>query len=284
MYLLGVDTGGTFTDFVLWDGHVLRAHKVLSTPDHPEKAILQGITDLGLESQKLHIVHGSTVATNAVLEGRLARTVFVTNRGMKDMLTIGRQARSSLYDLSPSPRPPPVSPELCIETAGRIDAEGNIIEPLDKAGESELVAAIKRLKPRSVAINLLFSFLDDKAEKRIESLVPEGIAVTRSSSLLPVYREYERGMTTWLNAATMPVMNHYLSSLDKQTGSASLAVMQSSGDSIDIQQAAARSAYLLLSGPAGGLIGAQALTRQAGYSRVITFDMGGTSTDVSLID
>lgn len=282
--ILGIDTGGTFTDFVLYDGKSLLTHKVLSTPSAPEKAILKGIADMGLVLEDLSIVHGSTVATNAVLQGKLARTVFITNHGLGDMLTIGRQTRRELYNLQPEPVPPPVPAELCLETSGRLSAGGELLEPFSAEADEQLKSQLSRLKPESIAINLLFSFQDASQEKHIEALVADDIFVTRSSSLLPVYREYERGMTTWLNAATGPLMKRYLGQLSQQCNSASLTILQSSGDTIDAEQASDKAAYLLLSGPAGGLLGAQAIARQAGHERLMTFDMGGTSSDVSLID
>ena len=130
MKILGVDTGGTFTDFVYLDGERFRLHKVLSTPEAPERAILQGVAELGVDPEGLLVVHGSTVATNAVLEGKGVRVAYVTNRGLADVLTIGRQARRELYELQPAPVPPPVPPELCLETGGRLGADGTEIEPL----------------------------------------------------------------------------------------------------------------------------------------------------------
>jgi len=282
--ILGVDTGGTFTDFVLLDENRMCVHKVLSTPDNPARAIMQGMQELGIGLEGLHVVHGSTVATNAVLEGKLARTVFITNRGLKDMLTIGRQARRELYNLTPAPVVPPVPEALCLEVAGRLSAQGELLEPFDADDDETLRKQLAALKPDAVAINLLFSFIDSAPEEHIESLVADEIFVTRSSSLLSVYREYERGMTTWLNAATGPVIKNYLHRLLEQVYPASLTVMQSSGDTIDAEQAAVKSAHLLLSGPAGGLLGAQSIAASAGFDRLMTFDMGGTSTDVALID
>ncbi|WP_243640651.1 hydantoinase/oxoprolinase N-terminal domain-containing protein [Thiogranum longum] len=122
--LLGVDTGGTFTDFVCFDGCRLRTHKVLSTPDAPERAVLQGIQALGLQGETFYLVHGSTVATNAALEGKGVSTVYITNRGLADVLTIGRQARDALYCLQPQPQPPPVPAAMCLETGGRLGADG----------------------------------------------------------------------------------------------------------------------------------------------------------------
>ena len=161
MKLLGIDTGGTFTDFVYYDGEQFRTHKVLSTPDAPERAILQGIHDLNItQSADLQIIHGSTVATNAVLEGKGVKTVYITNRGFRDVLAIGRQARKQLYKLTPAPQKSPVPADCCLETGGRISSGGEVLEPLTDADLDQLKQQIQALQPRSVAINLLFSYLD----------------------------------------------------------------------------------------------------------------------------
>jgi N-methylhydantoinase A len=282
--LLGVDTGGTFTDFVLLDGERLRVHKVLSTPDAPEKAILQGIEELGVAEKALRIVHGSTVATNALLEGKGVRTLFITNRGFKDLLAIGRQARKELYNLTPEPIIPPVPEQLCIETGGRLAADGELLDPLSKADLEEICAQVELLNPESVAINLLFSFLDDSAEKRIEAALPKGLFVSRSSVVLPEYKEYERGIATWLNSYVGPLVKGYLARLCDGVDAESLSVMQSSGGTIKADQAGQKAVNMLLSGPAGGLVGALRVGELAGYNQLLTFDMGGTSTDVALLD
>ncbi len=283
--LLGIDTGGTFTDFVLFDGERLRVHKVLSTPAAPERAILQGIRDLGLPPEvPLALVHGSTVATNAVLEGKGVRTAYITNRGLGDLLTIGRQARAELYALEPSPPPEPVPPELCLETGGRLGAGGEVVEPLTEAELEALRAALVRLAPRAVAINLLFSFLDERFERAIEAVVPEGVFVSRSSALLREYKEYERGIATWLNAWVGPLVQGYLKRLTDGVPGTPVAIMQSSGTTTDAERAGSEAVHLLLSGPAGGLAGARFVAARAGRDRLLTFDMGGTSTDVALID
>ena len=164
--ILGVDAGGTFTDFVLikyGESVSLRALKILSTPDAPERAILEGIKKLGLDSilktRDLEIVHGSTVATNAVLENKLSKTALVTNRGFKDLLTIGRQTRPALYQLEYEPIEPPVLQKLCFETGGRLGADGSEIEGLSQAEVEDLVEEVMSQEPESVAINLLFSFV-----------------------------------------------------------------------------------------------------------------------------
>ena len=284
MTLLGVDTGGTFTDFVLWHDGRLRVHKVLSTPDAPERAILQGVRELGLTSAGLRMVHGSTVATNAALEGKGVRTAFVTNRGFADLLTIGRQNRAELYELQPPAEIPPVPPELCLETGGRIGADGQLLEPLTAQDLEDLRAALQRLQPRAVAVNLLFSFLDDRAERAIAEVIPDDMFVALSSQVLPELREYERGMATWLNAWVGPLVQGYLQRLADGLPGASVAVMQSAGDTVAAAQAGERAVRMLLSGPAGGLVGARFVGAAAGCPKLLTFDMGGTSTDVALID
>ena len=282
--LLGIDTGGTFTDFVFYNGKRIAIHKVLSTPHAPEEAILQGMAEMGLAARDLRVVHGSTVATNAVLEGKGVRTVFITNRGLRDMLTIGRQARRELYNLQPEAIAPPVPRGLCLETGGRLGADGSVIEPLTEDDLQDLRAAVERLAPQAVAINLLFSFLDDRFERAIEAAMPTGLFVSRSSMVLPEYREYERGMTTWLNAYVGPLVERYLARLSAHLAPGKLAVMQSAGGTLGAEQAGRQAVHLLLSGPAAGLVGARFVAEAAGQPRVMTLDMGGTSTDVALID
>ncbi len=285
---LGVDTGGTFTDFLLFDGESLKVHKVLSTPDSPERAILQGVDELGLNTPEmlanLIVVHGSTVATNAALEGKGVRTAYITNFGLADVLTIGRQNRPELYNLQPEPITPPVPRALCLECGGRLSVTGEVVTPLTEEQLAQLLEQLEALQPEAVAINLLFSFLDDSFEKQIEAIVPEGIFVSRSSEVLPEYREYERGVATWLNAWVGPLMDRYLNRLKQGLGGARVSVMQSTGGTIALEQAARHSVRLLLSGPAGGLAAANFIGGRAGHQRLLTFDMGGTSTDVALID
>jgi N-methylhydantoinase A len=281
---LGVDTGGTFTDFVSFDGAQLRVHKVLSTPDAPERAILKGIAELGLSTDGLQVTHGSTVATNAVLERKGVRTAYITNRGMADVLTIGRQARRELYNLQPQPVLPPVPRELCLEVGVRMGADGVRVAELTAADRSALLASLEQLRPEAVAINLLFSFLDDSDERSIESWLPDGMFISRSSEVLPEYKEYERGIATWLNAWVGPRVAGYLERLDQALAPAPVAVMQSAGGTVRADLAGRKAVHLLLSGPAGGLMGARLIGQQAGHTRLLTFDMGGTSTDVALID
>ena len=284
MRLLGIDTGGTFTDFVYFDGETLHARKVLSTPEAPEAAVLQGIRELAIPLAGLHIIHGSTVATNAVLEGKGARVVYVANRGLGDVLTIGRQARRALYDLQPEPPPPPVPAALCLETGGRLDANGAVVEALTEEDIAVLLGQIHERGAESVAVNLLFSFVDDRFERQIARRLPPGLFASISSQVLPEYKEYERGIATWLNAYVGPLVAGYLDKMAARTRPASLSIMRSSGDVCGADQAGREAVHLLLSGPAGGLTGARHCAGQIGVGKCMTFDMGGTSTDVALID
>ena len=284
MKLLGVDTGGTFTDFVWFDGERLGIHKVLSTPQEPEQAILQGIHELGLQEESFYLVHGSTVATNAVLEAKGVRTAYITNYGLGDVLSIGRQARRELYNLQPQPESPPVAAELCLETGGRLAADGSVVEALSERELEILTARLQELAPQAVAINLLFSFCDDRFERQIERHLPDTLFISRSSDILPGQGEYERGIATWLNAWVGPRVQGYVQRLAQYVQPAPVHVMQSSAFTIRADQAAKHAVNLLLSGPAGGLMGARRIGEELGRPQLLTFDMGGTSTDVALID
>jgi N-methylhydantoinase A len=293
--ILGIDAGGTFTDFVLLqecdDETELKIHKVLSTPAAPEIAILQGIKDLQLDSAitngNLEIIHGSTVATNAALEGKGASTAFITNHGFGDMLTLGRQTRPALYQLEFPPQSPPVKPEYCIEIGGRLAADGTILDPLLESEIEQACHAVSTLKPEAVAINLLFSFVDDQFEESIEAAINSlglSVFVCRSSIVLPEYKEYERGIATWLNASLGPVVSGYINRLRAAVGDCRLLIMQSSGETVDAETATGRAVNLLLSGPAAGLAAIDNLGQELPSAKFLSFDMGGTSTDVALID
>ena len=292
--ILGVDAGGTFTDFVCLECGAedsFRIYKTLSTPHAPEEAILTGIQALGLVANlangNLHIIHGSTIATNALLEGKVAKTAFITNYGFKDVLRLARQTRPALYALEFEPIKPPVAPELCLETGGRLAADGSVVEDLSEAEINSLVESIKTLSPQAVAISLLFSFLDDRYEKQIErALKGENLQIflSRSSTVLPTYKEYERGIATWLNASLAPIVHGYLSRLSAQLHACPLQIMQSSGETIAADKASNSAVNLLLSGPAGGLTAIHFLGQQIKQAKIVSFDMGGTSTDVALME
>ena len=291
--VLGVDTGGTFTDFVYYEQGQLTIHKVLSTPHAPEEAILQGIQELQLHDRldELIIVHGSTVATNATLERKGVKTVYVTNSGLADILTIGRQARRELYNLSPTPEAIPVPASLCFEVSSRVDAHGQVLESVSDAELELLRQFVCQHEPESVAINLLFSFLNDTDERRIEQTLQQAfpdLFISRSSEILPEYKEYERGIATWLNAWVGPKVQGYIRRLTSATHPAQLSVMQSSGGTIAADKAAQHAVRMLLSGPAGGLAGAkyiaEYISNENEQANLLTFDMGGTSTDVAVIE
>jgi N-methylhydantoinase A len=282
--LLGVDTGGTFTDFVLYASGEIRVHKVLSTPDAPERAILQGISELRVPLDHLVIIHGSTVATNAVLEGKGVRTAYIANRGLKDVIRIGRQARPALYDLAPETIRQPFEEDLLLETGGRLAADGSVLEPLTTKDLGDLQARVVALGVEAVAVNLLFSYLDPSFEQAIAAAMPDTVFVSCSSEVLPEYREYERGMAAWLNAWIGPRVQGYLQRLQQQVKPARLAIMQSSGGTMSADFAGRFAVNMLLSGPAGGLMAARFLGEQTGRRQLLTFDMGGTSTDVALVD
>ncbi|MCB1645454.1 MAG: hydantoinase/oxoprolinase family protein [Pseudomonadales bacterium] len=285
--VLGIDTGGTFTDFVVLAAGRLQVHKVLSTPEAPQRAILQGIEELGLTEQarsgNLMVIHGTTVATNAALEGKGVRTVYIGNRGLGDIIRIGRQTRPELYNLTPASSAELIDPTLILEADTRTAADGLAIKTLTDDELTALVEQVRQLSPRSVAVNLLFSYLDPSEEIRIEQALSDQYFVSRSSFVLPEQNEYERGITTWLNAWLGPLIRDYLNELAESLAPSSLSVMQSSGLTIAAKQAARRAVNLLLSGPAGGLSATTHIGSLTGIPDMMTFDMGGTSTDVSLV-
>lgn len=284
---LGVDTGGTFTDLVYYDGGDLRIHKVLSTPDDPARAILQGLDEMELTEAarqgRLAVVHGSTVATNAALERKGVPTAYVTNTGLEDVLTLGRQNRRELYNLMPEAEAPPVPRELCFGVGFRTGADGQRLCSPDDAELKTLAEKIRNAGVSAVAINLLFSFLDPEAEDRLAALMPKDCFVSRSSRVLPESGEYERGIATWLNAWLGPRVQQYLGRLGGALGRAPVTMMQSSGGTIALEQAGEHAVNLLLSGPAGGLAAARFLGESLGEEALLTFDMGGTSTDVAMV-
>lgn len=284
---VGVDTGGTFTDFVFETREGLRLFKIASTPDDPSRAITEGLRRIARETgatlRAIEVVHGTTVGTNALLERRGARTALVTTRGFEDVLAIGRQARPKLYDLDAERAAPLVSDSLRFGVGERVTAQGEVLE---EPSERELRALAKRLereRVESVAVCLLFSFVHPEHERRVgRALKRLGVPVSVSHRILPEYREYERTSTVAINAYLQPLMGAYLNRL--KTYVPSLRVMQSSGGSISAGVAAREPVRTILSGPAGGVVGALDVARLTGIENLITFDMGGTSTDVALCD
>jgi N-methylhydantoinase A len=289
MAVLGIDVGGTFTDFVLLEPGRLSIFKTPSTPDDPSRAILAGVRETGWYPDD--IVHGSTVATNAVLERRGARTALITAKGFRDVLEIGRQTRPRLYALEPRPGPPLVPASLRFEVDERLDHHGDTLVALSESDVEQVLDRIEQRRAESVAVCLLFSFLAPKHERGVRAaLRRRGIPCSVSFEVVPEYREYERTSTTVLNAYVAPVVERYLGRLSKGLGRLNrqtpprLRIMQSNGGSAGAKEASLRPVRTILSGPAGGVAGAFAVARKEGIERVITLDMGGTSTDVSLCD
>ncbi len=279
---IAVDTGGTFTDFVRIRDGAVEVVKELSTPRAPEDAILKGLERLGGGGD---VIHGSTVATNALLERKGARTALVTTAGFEDVLVIGRQTRRDLYDVFTTRPEPLVSDDCRIGVRQRTLWDGTREVALDADALGALASRVEALGVDSVAVSFLFSFADPTDEERVGALLAgRGVPVSLSSAILPEYREYERTSTTVINAYLAPVMSRYLGRLAATLGSRQLRVMQSNGGAVRAATAAKAPVHTILSGPAGGVVGAFAAGEQAGYSRLITFDMGGTSTDVALLD
>jgi N-methylhydantoinase A len=282
---VGVDTGGTFTDFVFVNGGKLRVFKIASTPHDPSVAIFAGLQRVAIETDAaisdLEVIHGTTVGTNALLQRRGARTALVTTAGFEDVLAIGRQARPELYNLNAVKAPPLVPDELRFGVTERVAADGKVIVSLQDNDLAALLKKLRRERVESVAICLLFSFIHPQHEKRIAQAVASlKIPVSISHQILPEYREYERTSTVVINAYLQPLMGAYLNRLGASTKR--LRVMQSSGGSISAGMAANEPVRTILSGPAGGIVGATRATRVTGPHNIITFDMGGTSTDVAL--
>ncbi len=282
--VVGIDVGGTFTDIaVLQDGH-LAVHKLPSTPRNPTEGIVQGVGEAGVEIDSADFVHGSTVATNALLEGKGARTALVTTMGFEDVLEIGRQSRAELYNLEQD-RTPTLAPwELRFGLQERVDFTGAILDDLQSDAIEGLMALIAESGADAVAVSFLFSFLNPVHEEMVNEALRRmdpAPFISLSSRVLPEFREYERTSTVVVNAYVGQVMSRYLGELENSLGEG-LRVMQSSGGSITARLAAEQPVRTILSGPAGGVVGAFHVSAQAGYPDIITLDMGGTSTDVSL--
>jgi N-methylhydantoinase A len=288
---IAIDTGGTFTDCVARvDGH-LRVLKLRSTPADPGAAVLQGVLALRAGyAEAVEVRHGTTVGTNAMLERKGARVAFVTTAGFEDTIAIGRQTRPLLYAWS---TPPPfrlVEPGLCFGVPERVSAEGETLLAPSEAELASLAEAVRASGAEAIAISLLFSFLNPENERRVEAALARlGLPISAAYRILPEFREYERASTLAVNAYLAPKMQGYLLGLEAnvagQLGAGSgVQVMQSSGGIVGARLAAAEPVRTVLSGPAGGVIGAWAMAQAAGFERVIGFDMGGTSTDVFLAD
>jgi N-methylhydantoinase A len=285
MIIVGVDTGGTFTDFVFKREDQWGVYKLLSTAEKPAEAVLSGLRHIAQE-EKQHIIHGSTVATNAILERKGAKTALITNKGFEDVIEIGRQNRSRLYDFSYRKEPHVVPPDLRFGIKGRVLSTGDEHEPLDTEEARRVIKRLVHSQTQSVAVCFIFSFANPAHEQKIKELVETtGIPVSLSHEILAEFREFERTSTTVLNAYVVPKMHSYLGHLMAEMAEGnSLSIMQSNGGSISAETAMQESVRTILSGPAGGVVGGLEIGKAAGHKYLITFDMGGTSTDVSLID
>ncbi len=285
MDVVGVDTGGTFTDFIYKaENGKWEIYKVLSTPSNPANAVLNGIKNI-IISNKFKVIHGSTVATNSILERKGAYTAFITSKGFEDIIEIGRQNRTELYNLFYKRNPPLVPKELRFGLKCRVNSEGKVIVDIDDGELEGLVKKIEDAKAESIAVCFLFSYLNPEHELKVERAFERlGIPVSLSHKILAEFREYERASTTIINAYVAPKMKRYIQSLIDGILGNELRIMQSNGGSISAEVAMNESVRTILSGPAGGAVGAYEIGKMAGYNKLITFDMGGTSTDVSLID
>ena len=283
---IGIDTGGTFTDFVRLGPDGLTVHKLRSTPDDPSRAILQGIADLAAgDAARPDVVHGSTVATNAVLERKGARVALVTTHGFEDVIRIGRQTRPELYNIFvPLPRPI-ADASLTFGVRERLDASGQAVVPIESSDITTLAARLRDLAVDIVAVCFLHSYANPAHELAVaKQLRKAGFRVTASHEVLPEYREYERWSTTIVNAYVTPLIDRYLERLESRLSGSRLWIMQSNGGVISAGAARAQAVRTVLSGPAAGVVGARTVAVHAGFPRLISFDMGGTSTDVSLVD
>ncbi len=292
---IGVDVGGTFTDVVTVQDGQVTVTKSPSTPDSPDEGVIDGLqksrstTEIDPEVVGF-FAHGTTVATNAVLERDWANTALITNDGFQDVLEIGRQARPDIYDFDVAKPEPVVSRDARFGIPGRLDERGNVEKPLDEGSVENVISQIAEKDLDSVAISLLFAYENDTHEREIASQLEsafDDISISVSSDVLPEIREYERTLATSLNAALKPVMDRYLGRLDgsltKEGFNTTLQIMQSNGGIINADQARTQPVNTLLSGPAAGVQGAAHIAGLRNVDNVLTMDMGGTSCDVSVV-
>jgi N-methylhydantoinase A len=291
---VAIDTGGTFTDCVWMERGRLRMVKVFSTPADPSQAIVEALGKIETLGE-LVLLHGTTVGTNALLERKGARTALVTTAGFEDAIEIGRQARPKLYDFFFDRVEPLVPGDLRFGIEERTASDGEILTAASAVALKSLAVRVAEKRPESIAIVLLFSFANPKNERLVaEALEPLGVPLSVSHQILPEFHEYERTSTVVINAYLQPVMQRYLENLESRfrrdvagggaAGATRIFVMQSSGGITSLASAAREPVRTVLSGPAGGVVGAAASARASGFSKIIGFDMGGTSTDVCLVE
>ncbi len=278
-----MDTGGTFTDACLLTGQDIQTVKVLSTPDDPSRAVAECVDALGGADL---VIHGTTVATNALLEDRLGKTVHITTKGFRDVLATGRQQRhpDDLYSMAPRQRNELIPRQRRLEINERIGPNGEIEHALTDREIQRIIKTVKRQRPESVSVCLLHSYANGDHERRLgNALISAGFQVTLSCDLAPEFREYERSLVTAANAALVPVVSPYIEKLRARLGDVRVVLMHSSAGWLPPDIAAREPIRLALSGPAGGVVGAQSVLRTSGIERGLAFDVGGTSTDISVV-
>ncbi|HEV2687097.1 MAG TPA: hydantoinase/oxoprolinase family protein, partial [Bryobacteraceae bacterium] len=317
---IAIDTGGTFTDCVWVERGRVRMLKVFSTPADPSRAIVEVLKKIGVRDS-LVLLHGTTVGTNTLLQRKGARVALVTTAGFEDAIEIGRQARPKLYDFFFDRVEPLVPADLRFGVDERTGSDGEILRAPSQQDLGSLAGTIRQKNPEAIAISLLFCFANPQHERAVASALETlGVPLSVSHQILPEFREYERISTVVVNAYLQPLMQHYLESLERRAQNVTLPpqglkpqgegagrgmakamsshggtrsvpktaakifVMQSSGGITALSAAAREPVRTLLSGPAGGVVGAAAMARRSGFERIISFDMGGTSTDVALVD
>jgi N-methylhydantoinase A len=286
---IAIDSGGTFTDCVWLQDSTLRILKVFSTPADPAQAIADAVNKIAGDAQDIVVLHGTTVGTNTLLQRKGARVAFVTTKGFEDSIEIGRQQRPKLYDFFFEKDPALASAELRFGVDERTSAEGTVLRAPTPDSLNVLAANIAAQRPQAIALSLLFSFTNPANEKAVAAaLAALKLPISISHQILPEFREYERASTVLVNAYLQPVMQSYLQKLQLRAGAgdkqARIFVMQSSGGITALATAAEQPVRTVLSGPAGGIVGAAAVAQRSGFDRIITFDMGGTSSDVALVD
>ena len=296
-YRLGVDIGGTFTDATLINETTgeIRVGKVPSTPQDPSQGFMEAthriLREAAVSPDEVgYVVHGTTVATNSIIEGKVARTGFVTTDGFRDLLEIQRQIRPSLYDLQ-FEKPRPLTPRyLCFGVPERLDAQGNVLTPLDESAVRNVAEQLRQENVESIAVCFLHSYINPNHEKRTGEILREALPdtiISLSSEVAPEFREYFRASTTVINASIRPVIGRYLQSIEARLRAegleAELLVMQSSGGVFTFAAASEKPVFMVESGPAAGVIAATYLGTTLGYPDVISFDMGGTTAKAGLI-
>ena len=280
---IAIDTGGTFTDCVWVERGQVRLLKVFSTPADPSQAIVEALGKIGQRTSTV-LLHGTTVGTNTLLQRKGARVALVTTAGFEDAIEIGRQARPKLYDFFFDRVEPLVLADLRFGINERTGSDGEILQAPSPQDLRSLSERLQEKHPEAIAISLLFSFANPKTENAVARTLKElGVPLSISHQILPEFREYERTSTVVVNAYLQPVMQRYLENLDR-TVQSRIFVMQSSGGITALGSAVREPVRTVLSGPAGGVVGAAAMARRSGFQKIISFDMGGTSTDVALVD